>query len=85
MAKYKIAWLPNEGGEGDDLEITASAFIHKRGKEFPLLPLPKSQQAITDAGGLIASKSARPLETSPKGLVEHWQSSLNQLTPRTLL
>jgi 3-isopropylmalate/(R)-2-methylmalate dehydratase small subunit len=43
-----------EAAEGDQLEITAGAVVNKTtGKEFPVLPLPSSRQAIIDAGGLI--------------------------------
>ena len=44
-----------EADEGDDLDITASEVINKTtGKSFIIESLPKSRQAIIDAGGLIA-------------------------------
>jgi 3-isopropylmalate/(R)-2-methylmalate dehydratase small subunit len=40
--------------EGDELDITADAVISRRtGRRFAVVPLPKSRQAIIDAGGLI--------------------------------
>ena len=40
--------------EGDEIEFTADKVINKtKGKEFPIVPLPKARQAIIDAGGLI--------------------------------
>jgi 3-isopropylmalate/(R)-2-methylmalate dehydratase small subunit len=43
-----------EANEGDDLEITTSTVINQTsGKTFALHPMPKSRQAIIDAGGLI--------------------------------
>ena len=46
---------PNiEAERGDELEISASRVNNKTsGKSFAILPLPKSRQAIIDAGGLI--------------------------------
>jgi 3-isopropylmalate/(R)-2-methylmalate dehydratase small subunit len=46
---------PNlEAVNGDNVEITPSAVINTiTGKTFPVIPLPKSRQAIVDAGGLI--------------------------------
>jgi 3-isopropylmalate/(R)-2-methylmalate dehydratase small subunit len=44
-----------EAAEGDDLEITSAAVVNRTtGKSYPVLPMPKSRQAIIDAGGLIA-------------------------------
>jgi 3-isopropylmalate/(R)-2-methylmalate dehydratase small subunit len=44
-----------EAGAGDELEITARSVVNKTsGKEFPVLPMPTSRQAIINAGGLIA-------------------------------
>ena len=44
-----------EANEGDELEITSSAVVNKtNGKTFALESMPKSRQAIIDAGGLIA-------------------------------
>jgi 3-isopropylmalate/(R)-2-methylmalate dehydratase small subunit len=43
-----------EAHEGDELEITADGVENRRtGKRFAVVPLPKSRQAIIDAGGLI--------------------------------
>ena len=43
-----------EADEGDELEIIDGAIINKSsGRIFALIPLPKSRQAIIDAGGLI--------------------------------
>lgn len=43
-----------EASEGDELEITPAEVINKNtGRQFPVLALPKSRQAIIDAGGLI--------------------------------
>ena len=43
-----------EADEGDELEITAEKVVNMtRGKTFAVEPLPKSRQAIIDAGGLI--------------------------------
>jgi len=39
---------------GDEIEIAQDRIINRRsGRSFPTLPLPKSRQAIIDAGGLI--------------------------------
>ena len=43
-----------EASEGDELELTPTEVINRtRGKRFPIQPMPKSRQAISDAGGLI--------------------------------
>jgi 3-isopropylmalate/(R)-2-methylmalate dehydratase small subunit len=43
-----------EATEGDELDITAGEVVNRTtGKRFPVVPLPKSRQAIIDAGGLI--------------------------------
>jgi 3-isopropylmalate/(R)-2-methylmalate dehydratase small subunit len=43
-----------EAAEGDELELVADAIINKTsGQSFPIEPMPKSRQAILDAGGLI--------------------------------
>lgn len=43
-----------EAAEGDDLELTPERVLNKTsGKEFRVEPMPKSRQAILDAGGLI--------------------------------
>ena len=52
-----------EAAEGDELEITTTEVINKTsGKTFHAEPLPKSRQAIIDAGGLIAYTRTRLLE-----------------------
>ena len=52
-----------EGAEGDDLEIGADSVINKtNGKKFHVEPMPKSRQAIVDAGGLIAYTRKRLVE-----------------------
>lgn len=57
-----------EADEGDELEITATAVLnHSNGKEFFVVSLPKSRQAIIDAGGLIPFTRKRLVETSPVG------------------
>jgi len=43
-----------EASLGDQLEISADSVVNQTtGKAFPLEPMPKSRQAIIDAGGLI--------------------------------
>jgi 3-isopropylmalate/(R)-2-methylmalate dehydratase small subunit len=43
-----------EASEGDELEIGETAVRNLRsGESFPITPLPASQRAIVDAGGLI--------------------------------
>lgn len=57
-----------EAGENDELEITATSVFNKsNGKEFSVAPLPKSRQAIIDAGGLIPFTRKRLIETSRSG------------------
>lgn len=54
-----------EASAGDELEIESTKLINKTsGKEFNIEPLPKSRQAIIDAGGLIAYTKKRLLEKS---------------------
>jgi 3-isopropylmalate/(R)-2-methylmalate dehydratase small subunit len=44
-----------EAVENDELEITNGKIINQNtGKSFPIVSLPKSRQAILEAGGLIA-------------------------------
>jgi 3-isopropylmalate/(R)-2-methylmalate dehydratase small subunit len=44
-----------EAVNGESIEITPSAVINTTSrKSFPVIPLPKSRQAIVDAGGLIS-------------------------------
>ena len=44
-----------EANEGDELEIGPGELVNRTsGARYPTVPLPKSRQAIIDAGGLIA-------------------------------
>jgi 3-isopropylmalate/(R)-2-methylmalate dehydratase small subunit len=53
-----------EAGVGDELEITPTAVLNKAtGQEFFVISLPKSRQAIIEAGGLIPYTRQRVLET----------------------
>ncbi|TAK98086.1 MAG: 3-isopropylmalate dehydratase [Verrucomicrobia bacterium] len=60
----RVVTCPNiEANVGDELEISATAVTNKSsGKEFFLVSLPKSRQAIIDAGGLIPFTRKRLLE-----------------------
>ena len=52
-----------EASEGDELEFLATAVLNKSSrKEFPIVPLPRSRQAIIDAGGLIPFTRKRLVE-----------------------
>jgi 3-isopropylmalate/(R)-2-methylmalate dehydratase small subunit len=52
-----------EGAEGDELEITTDKVIDKTsGKSYAVIPLPRSRQAIIDAGGLIPYTRQRLLQ-----------------------
>jgi hypothetical protein len=72
MTKYRIAWLPGDGCGVDVLK--AAEIVLKKicleteyvygGKIFSVLPLPKSRQAIIDAGGLIPYTRSRLLQTA---------------------
>jgi 3-isopropylmalate/(R)-2-methylmalate dehydratase small subunit len=54
-----------EAQAGDELEVTETEVVNKTtGKTFPVVPLPKSRQAIIDAGGLIAYTRKRMLENA---------------------
>jgi 3-isopropylmalate/(R)-2-methylmalate dehydratase small subunit len=54
-----------EAKEGDELEITATAVVNQTtGGSFSVVPLPRSRQAIIDAGGLIAYTRKRVLENA---------------------
>jgi len=56
-----------EAGEGDELEIAAGRLVNQTtGKAFAVVPLPKSRQAIIDAGGLIAYTRRRMREAQAK-------------------
>jgi 3-isopropylmalate dehydratase small subunit len=44
-----------EASEGDELQVTPAEVVNRTsGRRFPVVALPKSRQAIIDAGGLIA-------------------------------
>jgi 3-isopropylmalate/(R)-2-methylmalate dehydratase small subunit len=59
--------LDIEASEGDELEIETHRIVNKTtGKSFPVEPLPKSRQAIIDAGGLIPYTRTRVLEVAGK-------------------
>ena len=52
------------GDVGDELEIGADRVINRTsGKSFATVPLPRSRQAIIDAGGLIAYTRKRLIES----------------------
>jgi 3-isopropylmalate/(R)-2-methylmalate dehydratase small subunit len=54
-----------EASEGDELDLTGEAVVNKTtGKTFAVVPLPKSRQAIIDAGGLIPYTRRRVLESA---------------------
>jgi len=54
-----------EADEGDDLEVTICEVVNNtRGRKFRVTALPKSRQAIIDAGGLIPYTRKRLLETA---------------------
>ncbi len=58
-----IACPDIEANEGNELEITATEVINKtNGKSFRIEPMPKSLQAIIEAGGLIAYTRKRIME-----------------------
>ncbi len=57
-----------EASEGDELELEADSILNKTtGARFPVQPLPKSRQAIIDAGGLIPYTRRRLLEEDGRG------------------
>jgi 3-isopropylmalate/(R)-2-methylmalate dehydratase small subunit len=52
-----------EASEGDELEVEAATVVNRTtGNRFPITPLPKTSQAMIDAGGLIAYTRKRLLE-----------------------
>lgn len=52
-----------EAEEGDEIEIEDYTIHNKTsGKKFNIIPLPKSRQAIVDAGGLIAYTRKKLIE-----------------------
>ena len=72
--------------EGDDLEITEIAVVNKiTAKRFPILLLPKSQQAIIDAGGLLSSTCNRRPKSPEENLNTRLQRSFNKLSGRIII
>lgn len=56
-----------EADEGDEIEIKGDEVLNKtKGKSFKIVLLPKSRQAIIDAGGLIPYTKKRLLEIKSK-------------------
>lgn len=54
-----------EANENDELEVMPEAIFNRTsGKRFPIVPIPRSRQAIIDAGGLVPYTRKRLLETS---------------------
>ena len=52
---------------GDDIEVLEDKLVNKTsGKEFKIVPLPETKQAIIDAGGLIPYTRKRVLERVKK-------------------
>jgi 3-isopropylmalate/(R)-2-methylmalate dehydratase small subunit len=52
-----------EASEGDELEIGPETVVNRtKGKSFPIVQLPKSRQAIIDAGGLVAHTRNRLMQ-----------------------
>jgi len=64
----KVVTAPDlEASEGDALEITADSVVNRTtGRSSSIVPLPKTRQAIIEAGGLIAYTRKRVLETAGK-------------------
>ncbi|HSU57151.1 MAG TPA: 3-isopropylmalate dehydratase [Candidatus Dormibacteraeota bacterium] len=55
-----------EAAQSDELEVGAETVLNKSsGKRFPIEPLPKSRQAIIDAGGLTAYTRQRVVAVLP--------------------
>ena len=56
-----------EAEESHELEFEPDAVVNKTtGKRFPVEPLPKSRQAIMEAGGLVAYTRKRVMERAGK-------------------
>lgn len=54
-----------EANEGDELEVGSDSVMNKTiGKSFTIVPMPKSRQAIIDAGGLIAYTRRRVIDAA---------------------
>jgi 3-isopropylmalate/(R)-2-methylmalate dehydratase small subunit len=60
----RVVEVPDiEASEGDELEIGSDAVVNTTtGRMFKAVPMPKSRQAIIDAGGLIAYTRNKLLE-----------------------
>lgn len=57
-----------EASVGDELEVTAGAVLNQAsGKSYAVVPLPKSRQAVIDAGGLVPYTRARLLAQPAAG------------------
>jgi 3-isopropylmalate/(R)-2-methylmalate dehydratase small subunit len=51
---YMVICPTIEADLGDEIEVAGNVVKNiTKGKEFPIVPLPKARQAIIDAGGLI--------------------------------
>jgi len=51
-----------EAGVGDELEVGDEEVVNRTsGTRYPVVPLPRSRQAIIDAGGLISFTRSRLL------------------------
>jgi hypothetical protein len=78
-------YVYGETDERDDLEITAVEVVNNTtGKRFPVVPLPKSRQAIIDAGGLIPCTRNRLLERAAGSAASASQLSVTNLTKTTI-
>jgi 3-isopropylmalate/(R)-2-methylmalate dehydratase small subunit len=62
----KLVTVPGiEASDGDELDISAHEVVNRTtGRGFPVEPLPKSRQAIIDAGGLIPYTRQRVQEAA---------------------
>jgi 3-isopropylmalate/(R)-2-methylmalate dehydratase small subunit len=59
-----------EASEGDELEIGPAEILNKAtGKKFSIIPLPKTRQAIIDAGGLIEYTRKKIMEMPGTGSI----------------
>lgn len=71
----KLVTCPEiEANPGDELKLEAGELVNtSTGRRFAILPLPKSRQAIIDAGGLIAYTRSRLLREAANRSVE-WKT-----------
>ena len=68
------------------LEIKTTAVTNKTTtKKSSIVPLPRPDQAIIDAGGLIPDTRIRPFGISNKSFTACWQRSFGNLSPRTII